>query len=63
MKGFFLMVPHEEHGHYVSLFYDGIIREPYYLNLHQNPCLRYDYTHLHGCTYDVHLKVESLGDS
>ena len=49
------MVPHEEHGHYISPFDDGIIREPYYLHLQQHPCLHYDYTHLHGCTYDVHL--------
>ena len=31
VKGFFLMVPHEEHGHSISPFDDGIIREPYYL--------------------------------
>ena len=55
MKGLFLMVPHEEHGHYISPFDDGIIRAPYYLHFHKNPCLHYDYTHLHGCTYDVHL--------
>ena len=55
VKGFFLMVPHEEHGNSISPFDDGIIREPYYLHFQQHPCLHYDYTHLHGCTYDVHL--------
>ena len=52
---FLLMVPHEEKGNSLSPFDDGIIREPYYLHLHQHPCLHYDYTHIHGCTYDVHL--------
>ena len=33
VKGFFLMVPHEEHGHFISPFDDGIIREPSYLHL------------------------------
>ena len=27
----------------------------YYLNLQQRPLLHYDDTHIHGCTYDVHL--------
>ena len=49
------MVPHEEHGNSISPFDDGIIREPYYFHFQQHPCLHYDYTHLHGCTYDVHL--------
>ena len=49
------MVPHEEHGHSIYPFDDVIIRAPYYLHLQKNPCLHYDYTHLHGCTYDVHL--------
>ena len=49
------MVPHEHHGHSISPFDDVIIREPSYLHLQKNPCLHYDYTHLHGCTYDVHL--------
>ena len=49
------MMPHEDHGNSISPFDDGIIREPSYLNLQQHPCLHYDYTHLHGCTYDVHL--------
>ena len=39
VKGFFLMVPHEEHEHYISPFDDGIIREPYYLQFQQHPCL------------------------
>ena len=55
VKGFFLMVPHEKHGNSISPVDDGIIREPYYLHLQQHPFLHYDYTHLHGCTYDVHL--------
>ena len=55
VKGFFLMVPHEEHGNSIPPFDDGIIREQYYLNLQQHPCLHYYYTPLHGCTYDVHL--------
>ena len=39
VKGFFLMVPHEENGNYISPFDDGIIREPYYLNLQQHTFL------------------------
>ena len=49
------MVPHEEHGHSISPFDDGIIRESYYLHFQHHPFLHYDYTHLHECTYDVHL--------
>ena len=49
------MVPHEEHGHSIYPFDDGIIRETHYLHLQKHPCLHYDYTHVHGCTYDVHL--------
>ena len=30
VEGFFLMVPHEEHGHSLSPFDDGIIIEPSY---------------------------------
>ena len=37
VKGFFLMVPHEEHGHYISPFDDGIIRAPSYLHFQQHP--------------------------
>ena len=33
VKGFFFMVPHEEHGHSISSFDDGIIIAPYYLHL------------------------------
>ena len=55
VKGFFFMVPHEENGHYISPFDDGNIRAPYYLHLQQHHCLHFDYTRLHGCTYDVHL--------
>ena len=49
------MVPHEEHGIYIYPFDDGIIRAPYYLHFQHNPYLHYDYKHLHGCTYDIHL--------
>ena len=49
------MVPHEEHGHSISPFDDGIIREPSSLHFQQHHFLHYDYTHLHGCTYYVHL--------
>ena len=55
VKGLFLMVPHKEHGNSISPFDGRIIIEPYYLHLHKHPCLHYDYTHLQGCTYDVHL--------
>ena len=44
----------EEYGIYISPFDDEMIREPYYLNF-QHHLLHYDDTHLHGCTYDVHL--------
>ena len=33
VKGFFLTVPHEEHGNSISPFDDVIIREPSYLHL------------------------------
>ena len=49
------MVPHEEYGLSISTFDYDMIREPYYLHLKQHPLLHYDYTHIHGCTYDVHL--------
>ena len=52
---FFFIVPHEEYGIYISPFDHDMIIEPCYLHLQQNPLLHYDYTHLHGCTYDVHL--------
>ena len=55
VKGFILMVAHKEYVHYIYPFDDGIIRAPYYLHWQQNPYLHYDHTHLHGCTYDVHL--------
>ena len=55
VKGFFFIVTHEEYGIYISPFDDDIIREPYSLHLQQHPFLHYDDTHLHGCTYDVHL--------
>ena len=55
VKGFFFMVPREEYGIYICPFDHDMIREPFYLHLQKNPLLYYDYTHLHGCTYDVHL--------
>ena len=42
------MMPHEDHGNYISPFDDGIIRAPSYLHFQQNPYLHYDYTHLMG---------------
>ena len=55
VKCLFLMVPHEEYGIYISPFDDEMIRGPYFLHFQQHPLLHYDDTHLHGCTYDVHL--------
>ena len=55
VKGFFFIVPHEEYGIYISPFNDEIIRETYYLHSQWNPLLHFDDTHIHGCTYDVHL--------
>ena len=55
MKGLFFIVPHEEHGIYISPFDDDMIIEPYYLHFQQHPFLYYDDTHLHGCTYGIHL--------
>ena len=48
-------MPHEEYGIYISPSDDDMIIVPSYLHLQQHPLLRYYYTHLHGCTYDVHL--------
>ena len=48
VKGFFLMVPHEEYENPIPFFDDDIIREPYSLHLQQHPFLHYDDTHLHG---------------
>ena len=55
VKGFFLMVPHEEYATYIYPFYYGMTRSPCSLHFHQNPLLHYDGTHLHGCTYGIHL--------
>ena len=49
------MVPHEEYGTPRFTFYDDMVGENYYLHFQQHPFLHYDDTHLHGCTYDVHL--------
>ena len=55
VKGSFFMVPHEKYTIYISPFDDDIIRAPSSLHLQQHPWLHYDDTHVHGCTYDVHL--------
>ena len=56
VKGFFLMVPHEEYENSIFHFDDEIIREPTYLhNFKQNHLLHYDDTHVHACTYGIHL--------
>ena len=52
---FIFIVPHEEYGISISPFDDDMIREPYYLNIHHNYLLHYDDTHIHGCTYGIHL--------
>ena len=54
VKGFFFMLPHEENGLYIYLFYDDMIREPYSLHLQHHTLLHYDDTNLHGCTYGIH---------
>ena len=61
VKGFFLMIPHEEYETPISPFDDDMIREPYSINLQQHPFLHYDDTHV---TW-MHLwySLESLGDS
>ena len=48
-------MPHEDYETSISPFDDDMIRAPSSLHLQQNPLLHYDDTHLHGCTYDVHL--------
>ena len=55
VKGLFFMMPHEEYGISISPFDDDMIREPYYLHLQNHPFLHYDDTHLHRCTYGIHL--------
>ena len=49
------MVPHEEYETSISPFDDDMNRETYSLHLQQHPLLHYDDTHLHGCTYGIHL--------
>ena len=49
------MVPHEEYGTPRFTFYDDMVEELSYSYLQDNPLLLYDYAHLHGCTYDMHL--------
>ena len=55
VKWFFFMVRHEEHGTPRFTFYDDMVGAHSYSNLQQRAFLLYDYTHLHGCTYDMHL--------
>ena len=55
VKGLFFMVPHEEYGTPRFNFYDDMVGEHSYSNLQQHALLLYDYAHLHGCTYDIHL--------
>ena len=55
VKGFFFMVPHEEYGLPISPFDDDMTRVPSYVHLQQHSLLHYDDTHLHGCTYGIHL--------
>ena len=49
------MVPHEEYGLSISYFDYDMISEPFYLHFKKHPLLHYDDTHLHGCTYGIHL--------
>ena len=49
------MVPHEEYETPILNFYDDMVGAHSYSHLQQNPLLLYDYAHLHGCTYDMHL--------
>ena len=55
VKGLFLMVPHEEYETPISPFDDDMIREPSYLHFQHCTLLHYYDTHLHGCTYGIHL--------
>ena len=45
----------EEYETAVSPFDDDMNRAPSSLHLQQHTLIHYDDTHLHGCTYDVHL--------
>ena len=54
------MVPHEEHGHSISPFKDGIIRAPYYLHFMHHPCLHYDVHLSHLETHDFPCSFPSL---
>ena len=55
VKGFFLMVPHEDYGTPRFTFYDDMVGEHSYSHLQQHILLLYDDAHLHGCTYAMHL--------
>ena len=55
VKGFFFMVPHEEYGTPIFTFYDDMVGAHSYSHLKQHHLLLYDDSHLHGCTYDMHL--------
>ena len=51
----FFMVLHEEYETPIFSFYDDMVGEHSYPPLQQHPLLLYDESHLHGCTYDMHL--------
>ena len=55
VKGFLLMVPHEEYGLPISHIGDDMTRVPYYLHLHQHPLLHYHHIHIHGCIDETSL--------
>ena len=55
VRGSFFMVPYGECEIPISPFDDDMTRAQYYLHFKQHPLLHYDDTHLHGCTYGVHL--------
>ena len=49
------MVPHEEYGAPRFTFYDDMVGPISYSHLQQSPFLIYDDSHVHECTYDMHL--------
>ena len=50
-----MIVPHEEYETSIYTFDEAMNIALSSLHLQQHPLLHYDETHLHGCTYDVHL--------
>ena len=55
VKGFFLLVPHEEYETPRFNFYDDMVGVNYNSHLKKHRLLLYDYANIHGCTYDMHL--------